>query len=244
MIKPSVIGFYFFSTRTKIAILTLAVIIFIVSSMIYVEAYNKLKPIYDLPAKDKVVALTFDISWGNQTPMPVIEILKQNNVRSTFFLSGPWCKQYPDIPKRIKQDGHEIASHGYRHINLSTLSRMEIKEEIMKAHDSIKEVTGIDPILIRTPNGDYSDEVIKAADECRYKVIQWSVDSLDWMNPGVGTISERVIKRVQPGSIILMHASDTCKQTTEALPTILKELKNQGYEFVTVSELMKRAEKK
>ncbi|MGE5403923.1 MAG: polysaccharide deacetylase family sporulation protein PdaB [Candidatus Saccharibacteria bacterium] len=215
-----------------------------VSSMVYVEAYNKLKPIYDIPVKDKVVALTFDISWGNQTPMPVIEILKKNNVRSTFFLSGPWCKQYPDIPKRIKQDGHEVASHGYRHINLSTLSRMEIKEEIMKAHESIKEVTGVEPTLIRTPNGDYSDEVIKAADECKYSVIQWSVDSLDWMNPGVGTISERVIKRVQPGSIILMHASDTCKQTTEALPTILKELKGQGYEFVTVSELMKRAEKK
>lgn len=217
---------------------------FVVTSMVYVQAYHKLKPVFEIPTQDKVVALTFDISWGNQTPMPVIEILKKNNIQSTFFLSGPWVKQYPDIPLRIKKDGHEIASHGYRHINLSTLSQPEIKDEITKANDAIKEVTGVTPALIRTPNGDYNDEVIKAAHDVNYEVIQWSVDSLDWMNPGPGTITERVTKKVKPGSIILMHASDTCKQTTEALPNIIKELKAQGYEFVTVSELMKKAEKK
>ena len=77
-----------------------------------------------------------------------------------------------------------------------------------------------------------------------YKVIQWSLDSLDWMNPGANTIAERVIKRAKPGDIVLMHASDTCKQTTEALPVILKELKKQGYKFVTVSELLKKGEAK
>ena len=242
--RPIVVGFYHFTTRTKIVLLAIAVFFFTISSVIYVNAYHRLKPIYDVPVKEKVVALTFDISWGNQTPEPVIEILKKNGVRSTFFLSGPWTRQYPEIPQRIKKDGHEIASHGYRHINLSTLSRTEIKEEITKAHEAIKEVTGTTPHLIRTPNGDYNDEVIKAARECGYQVIQWSVDSLDWMNPGAATISERVIKRVKPGSIILMHASDTCKQTTEALPVILEELKKQGYKFVTVSELIKKGEAK
>ena len=187
----------------------------------------------------KVVALTFDISWGNNTPLPVIDILKNNGVKSTFFLSGPWVKQYPDIPKRIKEDGHEIGSHGYRHINLSNLSKAEIKDEMLKAQTNIKEVTGVDVNLIRTPNGDYNDQVIEAAHECNYEVIQWSTDSLDWMNPGVNNIIERVSKKVHPGDIILMHASDTCKQTTEALPVIIKNLKDQGYEFVTVSELLK-----
>lgn len=241
--KLSVFGFYQFSKKSKLVLLALLMSFFLVTSIVYVEAYHRLKPIFEVPTKEKIVALTFDISWGNQTPMPVIEILKQNQVRSTFFLSGPWVKQYPDIPRRIKQDGHEIASHGYRHINLSTLSRTEIKEEIKKAHDAIKEVTEANPCLIRTPNGDYNDEVIKAAEECNYKVIQWSVDSLDWMNPGPGTITERVVKRAQPGAIILMHASDTCKQTTESLPAVIKGLKEQGYQFVTVSELLKKAEK-
>jgi len=243
-LRPTVVGFYHLTTRARILLLAVAVVFFTVSSVIYVNAYHRLKPIYEVVTKEKVIALTFDISWGNQTPEPVINILKEHDIRSTFFLSGPWAKQYPEIPRRIKKDGHEIASHGYRHVNLSTLSRAEIKQEIMKAHEALKEVTGVSPSLIRTPNGDYNDEVIKGAEECGYKVIQWSLDSLDWMNPGANTIAERVIKRAKPGDIVLMHASDTCKQTTEALPVILKELKKQGYKFLTVSELLKKGEAK
>ncbi|MDD3363670.1 MAG: polysaccharide deacetylase family sporulation protein PdaB [Syntrophomonas sp.] len=236
---PRIFGFYELKARTKIALIALIATILLTSSVVYVQAYHKLKPIYEVKTDKKVVALTFDISWGNNTPMPVIDILKANNIKSTFFLSGPWVKQYPEVPKRIQADGHEIASHGYRHINLSNLSKNEIKEEIMKAHNNIKEVTGVDAILIRTPNGDFNDQVIEAAHESKYEVIQWSTDSLDWMNPGVNSIVDRVSKKVHPGDVILMHASDTCKQTTEALPVIIKNLKDQGYEFVTVSELLK-----
>jgi len=236
---PKVIGFWHIKTGTKLIIISILAALLLTTSVLYVQAYHKLKPIYQVETEKKVVALTFDISWGDKTPMPVIEILKANNIKSTFFLSGPWVKQYPEVPKRIKSDGHEIGSHGYRHINLSNLSKNEIKEEIMKAHKNIKEVTGVDANLIRTPNGDYNDQVIEAVHECNYEAIQWSVDSLDWMNPGVATITERVSKKVHPGAVILMHASDTCKQTVEALPQVIKELKSQGYEFVTVSELMK-----
>lgn len=236
---PKIFGFYELRARTRVALIGILVTFLLASSVVYVQAYHKLKPVYEVKTDKKVVALTFDISWGNTTPIPVIDILKNNGVKSTFFLSGPWVKQYPDIPKRIQADGHEIGSHGYRHINLSNLSKTEIKDEIQKAHDNIKEVTGIDANLIRTPNGDYNDVVIEAVHEINYEAIQWSVDSLDWMNPGVNSIIERVSKKVHPGAIILMHASDTCKQTTEALPSVIKNLKDQGYEFVTVSELLK-----
>ncbi len=236
---PRIFGFYELKSRTKIVLIALLSITLLASSLVYVQAYHKLKPIYEVKTDKKVVALTFDISWGNNTPIPVIDILKSNEVKSTFFLSGPWVKQYPEVPQRIKADGHEIASHGYRHINLSNLSKNEIKEEIMKAHANIKEVTGVEANLIRTPNGDYNDQVIEGAHEVKYEAIQWSVDSLDWMNPGVDSIVDRVTKKVHPGAIILMHASDTCKQTTEALPTVISNLKAQGYEFVTVSELLK-----
>lgn len=236
---PKIIGFWQIKTGTKMIIISILAALLLTTSVLYVQAYHKLKPVYQVETDQKVVALTFDISWGDKTPMPVIEILKANKIKSTFFLSGPWVKQYPDVPKRIKSDGHEVASHGYRHINLSNLSKNEIKEEIMKAHSSIKEVTETEANLIRTPNGDYNNQVIEAAHECNYEVIQWSVDSLDWMNPGVGNITERVRKKVHPGAIILMHASDTCKQTVEALPQVINDLKSQGYEFVTVSELLK-----
>jgi len=236
---PKIFGFFQVKTGTKLVIISVLAVLLLATSVLYVQAYHKLKPIYQVETEKKVVALTFDISWGEKTPLPVIDILKANHVQSTFFLSGPWVKQYPEVPRRIKSDGHEIASHGYRHINLSNLSKNEIKEEIMKAHNNIKEVTQTEANLIRTPNGDYNDQVIVAAHECKYEVIQWSVDSLDWMNPGVASITERVSKKVHPGAIILMHASDTCKQTVEALPLVIKDLKSQGYEFVTVSELMK-----
>lgn len=235
---PKLFGFYQLTCRTKTVLIALAALVFLATGALYVQADHRLIPIYEVKTDKRVVALTFDISWGNSTPMPVIELLKQNGIRSTFFLSGPWVRQYPEIPQRIRQDGHEVASHGFRHINLSNLSKSEIKEEILKAHESIKEVTGVEAALIRTPNGDYNNQVIEAAHEVNYEVIQWSVDSLDWMNPGVSNIVERVSKKVHPGAIILMHASDTCKQTTEALPMLIKNLESQGYEFVTVSELL------
>lgn len=108
----------------------------------------------------------------------------------------------------------------------------------MKAHYSINKVTGCNPSLIRTPNGDYDNQVITAAEECGYQVIQWGTDSLDWKNPGVEAIVTRVLNRAHDGDIILMHASDTCQQTAEALPRVLEGLKEKGYRFVTVSELL------
>ena len=102
----------------------------------------------------------------------------------------------------------------------------------------------MDANLIRTPNGDYNDQVIEAVKEVDYQAIQWTTDSLDWMNPGVNTIIERVSTRAHPGDIILMHASDTCKQTTEALPTVIKNLKAKGYEIVFVSDLLKEGPEK
>jgi polysaccharide deacetylase family sporulation protein PdaB len=241
---PKIFGFYQLPKKAKVILIGLITLVFISSSVICVQAYHRLKPIYEVKTNKKVLALTFDISWGNTTPMPVIEILKKNNLKCTFFLSGPWAKQYPDIVKKIQADGHEIASHGYRHINLSTLSKNEIVEEIMKTHEILKEISGVEANLIRTPNGDYNDTVINAVHEAKYEAIQWSTDSLDWMNPGVNTIIERVSKRAHPGDIILMHASDTCKQTAEALPEVISRLKSQGYEFLTVSELLKLSQDK
>ena len=240
---PKIFGFYEIQPRARITLAGILALFILASSVVYVQAYHKEKPVYQVKTERKVVALTFDISWGNKTPMPVIEILKENGIKSTFFLSGPWVKEYPDIVASIKKDGHEIGSHGYRHINLSNLSESEIKDEIQKAHKNIYEVAGVNANLIRTPNGDYKEHVIKAVHDSNYEAIQWSVDSLDWMNPGVNTIIERVSKKAHPGAIILMHASDTCKQTSDALPEVIKNLKKQGYEFITVSELLKMGEK-
>jgi polysaccharide deacetylase family sporulation protein PdaB len=201
--------------------------------------------VYSVPTDRKVVALTFDISWGERRAIPILDILRNKNVQNvTFFLSSPWSKTHPDIVKRIVDAGYEIGSHGHKHDNYSTYDEEEIRRQIATAHSMLTEVTGKAPKLIRLPNGDFDKRVLRIADSLGYKVIQWDTDSLDWQNPGVDVIVQRVLGRTHPGDIILMHASDSCTQTHEALPIIIDQLRAQGYEFVTVGQLLGQADTK
>lgn len=171
-----------------------------------------------------------------------MKVLEDKKVdKATFFLSSPWSKTHPDIVANIKNAGFEIGSHGHKHVNYSTLSNEEIRTQISTAHTVLTELTGTEPNLIRMPNGDFDKRVLQVASDLGYKVIQWDTDSLDWKNIGVDNIVKRVTTKAHPGDIVLLHASDSCKQTHEALPLIIDELRRQGYEFVTVSELISQS---
>jgi len=220
-------------------------------SIVYAEKENipvfsdagKAKAIYNVKTNKKQIALTFDISWGEERPGPILDILEKEglNGKVTFFISSPWSERHPEVVKRIVDGGYEIGSHGHKHVNYSKLSDEEIENQIIKAHSILTNLTGKKLNLIRTPNGDFDTRVLKIAEKKGYTVIQWDTDSRDWMNPGVNQIVKRVTDRVHPGDIILMHASDSCKQTHEALPAIIKYLRQNGYEFVTVSQLIANA---
>nr|WP_244893378.1 polysaccharide deacetylase family sporulation protein PdaB [Ferroacidibacillus organovorans] len=198
--------------------------------------------IYKVQTNQKVVALTFDISWGEKSPGPILDILAQKHVdKATFFLSGPWVLHHQEIAKRIKSMGFEIGSHGYMHKNYSEFSEGWIREQVQKADASLQEVLNVKTRLIRTPNGDFNKQVLSTLHSMGYSTIQWNTDSLDWMNPGVEAIKNRVLTRVVPGDIILMHASDSCKQTHLALPAVIDGLREKGYRFATVTELVKGA---
>ncbi|KAA8995924.1 polysaccharide deacetylase family sporulation protein PdaB [Paenibacillus spiritus] len=195
--------------------------------------------IYSVPTEKKLIALTFDISWGEKRPGPILQVLEDKKVdKATFFLSSPWSKTHPDIVASIKNAGYEIGSHGHKHVNYSTLSNEDIRTQILTAQTVLTDMTGKTPNLIRMPNGDFDKRVLQVATDLGYKVIQWDTDSLDWKNIGVQNIVNRVTTKAHPGDIVLLHASDSCKQTHEALPLIIDELRRQGYEFVTVSELI------
>jgi polysaccharide deacetylase family sporulation protein PdaB len=202
----------------------------------------RLYPVYQVATDEPVAALTFDISWGTKTPGPVLDLLRQKKLRCTFFLSGPWVRNHPELARAIRDAGHELASHGHRHLNYSTLGPEGVAEQLRLAHQSLRDVLGVEVRLIRTPNGDYDDTVVRTIREHGYEIIQWSTDSLDWLNPGVDRIVTRVLSRVHPGDIILMHASDSCRQTVEALPAVIDGLRAKGYRLVTVSELLRLAE--
>ena len=162
--------------------------------------------------------------------------------KATIFLSSPWTESHPQIVKHLLANGYEIGSHGHKHVNYSGLNDDEIRKQITTAHGILTEATGRSLNLIRFPNGDFDKRALRIANELGYSVIQWDTDSLDWKNIGVENIVNRVVSKAHPGDIVLMHASDSCKQTHEALPMIIDQLRSQGYEFVTVSELMKQAQ--
>ena len=200
--------------------------------------YNKELPIYSVDSEEKVVALSFDAAWGNEDTKQILEILEKNDVKVTFFMTGGWVEKYPEDVKAISAAGHELGNHSENHKNMSRLSVAECKEELMLVHNRVKELTGIEMRVFRPPYGDYDDEVIKTVYECGYYPIQWDVDSLDWKNYGVQKIVDTVVKHkaLQNGSIILMH--NGAKYTASALQSVIDGLKERGYKFVTMSELI------
>lgn len=245
-------SFYVFSGKKIKRVFFLVVAAIFAAGVVYVESDNitvfsegSPSAIYSVPTEKKLIALTFDISWGETRTQPILDVLEQKGVKkSTFFLSSPWSKTHPDLVKKIMDAGYEIGSHGHKHVNYSSLSDDEIRKQISTAHQILTDLTGKEPNLIRMPNGDFDKRVLTIAEQLNYKVIQWDTDSLDWKNPGVDAIVNRVIKKAHPGDIVLLHASDSCKQTHLALPVIIDQLRAQGYEFVTVSELLQQTEMK
>jgi polysaccharide deacetylase family sporulation protein PdaB len=195
--------------------------------------------IYKVDTDKKIVALTFDISWGEKAPGPVLDILEKKGVKkATFFLSGPWTTTHPEIAKRIKTMGFEIGNHGHKHDDFPKYPNSWIQEQVTKSEQAIQDVTGVKTNLIRTPNGAFDKRVIQQLNTMGYTVIQWHTDSLDWKRPGPDKITSRVVSRAIPGDIILMHASDSALQTVTALPAVIDGLRGKGYDFVTVSELL------
>lgn len=199
---------------------------------------NKQMPIFYVKKTNSEVCLTFDISWGNQTLPKVLEILEKNQVPATFFCSGPWATQNPDALKSIYNKGHEIASHGDRHINLSQYPKAVVETNLIKAHRDLLTVVDKVAPYFRPPNGDYDDLVIDTAREVGFETVIWSVDSLDWKNPGPDYMIKRVLSKVFPGAILLFHASDSSKQIHLALPEIIKGLRAKGLKPVLLSQLM------
>lgn len=193
----------------------------------------------DVNTTDKVAALTFDISWGEVMPPKVLAILVQDKVPATFFLSGPWAEKHAPWVQQMARDGFEVESHGWAHVNYSGLGTQGVIDNIMKTNDVLQRLTGQRPTFVRPPNGDFNTRSILAARSVGYTTVTWGTDSLDWMNPGVATIISRVTTRIHPGDIVLLHASDTCKQTDIALPTIVSDLRAKGYKLVTLKELLR-----
>jgi polysaccharide deacetylase family sporulation protein PdaB len=196
------------------------------------------QPVYYVATRERAVALTFDVSWGEAMLPRVLDVLRREHQTATFFLSGPWAKTHPELVQAILDGGNEIGSHGQAHVNLSQYGDAAIADNIGAADAILRQYTGARPLrFFRPPNGDFNGRSVEVARGLGYETIIWSVDSRDWMNPGVANIVARTARLVFPGAILLFHASDTCKQTDLALPDVITRLRAAGYRLMTLGEL-------
>ncbi len=197
---------------------------------------NELVPIYCVQTDKKIASLGINCAWDDSDVDKWLEILDSENVKATFFVVGDWCEKYPDALKKIYEHGHEIGNHSDTHPDMTKLSQKEISEEIQSAGNKIKEITGCSPTLFRAPSGAYNDLVIKSAEQLGYTCIQWNVDSIDWKGLSSQDIENRVLSKLENGSITLFHQGK--ENSLNALANILKKAKEEGFTFVPVSELI------
>lgn len=199
------------------------------------EASRKL-PIYNVEREDKVCAISFDAAWGNEDTHDLIEILKNYDVKATFFVVGDWVDRFPESVKELHEAGHDIMNHSNTHPHMTQISKEKMLEEINECDKKIEKITGIKPNLFRPPYGDYNDSVVTTMKEAGHYTIQWDVDSLDWKDLSADEIYSRVTGRVKNGSIVLFH--NAAKHTPEALPKILEKLKNDGFKIIKINDLI------
>lgn len=195
------------------------------------------------------VALTFDDGPSPLYTPKILDILKEKKVKATFFLVGKHVEKYPEVAKRIVDEGHEIGNHTYSHRDLVPATRATVVKEIKKAEKVIESVCGRKPVLFRPPRGIYSNAVRKIILKAGYTIILWSVSTQDWRLVKPSFIFRRVKRFCRPGSIILFHDSGALIKpeggsrghTVEALPKVIDWLRANGYQISTVSSLLEEA---
>ncbi len=191
-----------------------------------------------LPPEKKVIALTFDDGPWPNTTAKVLDILKKNRIKSTFFVVGQNVKNYPDLTKQIVADGHIIANHTWHHW-YHQMNAQAAAYEVANTGDIIYQTTGVRTSLFRPPGGIMNNGVAAYAKNNKYAVIMWSADSMDYSRPAVPRLMNNIFREAKPGGIVLMHdGGGDRSNTVKALPEIINRFRKQGYEFVTVPELL------
>jgi peptidoglycan/xylan/chitin deacetylase (PgdA/CDA1 family) len=201
------------------------------------NAANKPATWFSVNVEGPYIAMTFDDGPSPETTPRLLDILKQRNIKATFFMIGQNAERNPTIVKRILAEGHEIGNHSWTHPQLSKLSDDRVTEEINKTQNAIKDASGYTPILMRPPYGAITARQKEWIEkQFGLSVIIWSVDPFDWKRPGASVIEQRILAGARPGAIVLSH--DIHKQTVDAMPATLDALAAKGFKFVTVSQLI------
>jgi peptidoglycan/xylan/chitin deacetylase (PgdA/CDA1 family) len=187
---------------------------------------------------DRLVALTFDDGpWPGQTEK-ILDVLKKQNVRATFFMLGVQARRSPDLARRVLAEGHTVGSHSLSHKELTKLKPAAIRKEISSGASAVAAATGVRPAWFRPPYGAVNGAVKKQMRALGVRTAMWDIDTLDWTRPGVHMLYRNAVRSTKPGQIVLMHdGGEDRSQTIEALPLIIEDLRAKGFTFVTMDEL-------
>jgi peptidoglycan/xylan/chitin deacetylase (PgdA/CDA1 family) len=187
-----------------------------------------------LPNSNK---LTFscNVDWGEDVIPSMLKIFKENKIKVTFFVTGRWAKNNPDLLKEMFKEGHEIQSHGYSH-KLCTQNSVETtKEEILKTEAVIMDILGVKTNVFAPPSGDYDETTVELCKSLGYKMALWSADTIDWREgSSADVIKQRILSKQLNGAIVLMHPKE---ETAKALPDLIKEIKAKNIEIVPLYRL-------
>lgn len=193
------------------------------------------QPVYRGNPKKEIASLMINVAWGTEYIPSMLETLREANVYATFFLDGSWLEDHEEIAKQIVDEGHEIGNHAYSHPNISELSRKEATDEIVRTQQLIKEKLGVTPRFFAPPSGDYDEETVQIAHELGLTTVLWTLDTVDWKKPSASSIVQKVTARVESGTLILMHPTES---TSKALPELIQNIKNKGLVIDTVKETL------
>jgi chitin deacetylase len=193
--------------------------------------------------EEKVIALTFDDGPWLRSTLQVLEILKKEDIRATFFWVGQYVQAYPELARQVVANGHAIGNHTWHHW-YHQLDRATSAHEIEDTAALIYKTTGIKTLVFRPPGGLLNNGVGDYAKEQSYVTVMWSIDSMDYRPFNAQQLVKNVIRKAEPGGIVLMHDGGGNRSATiEALPQIISQLKQLGYSFVTVPQLLEMNEK-
>jgi len=229
--------------------LTIILIAFFTASLLWVSQ-NRASPVSSSKetsvlakgsSDEPHVALTFNISWGEEKVHDILKQLEDHQTQATFFLSGEWAEKHPDIVQKISEDKHDIGMLGYRYKSYLDQNIDQVREDLIHAQEVFEKLGFEDMKLLRTPSGHFNEEVIELTEQLGFQTIHWNVNPNDWENPGTQNIVDMVMQQTDNGDIVLLHASDAVKQTAGALDIILPALSNKGFEFITVTEMVNQA---
>lgn len=192
-------------------------------------------PIYRGNPEKNMVAFLINVSWGTEHIPEILNILKENKVKATFFIEGKWAKENADYVKMIDEQAHVIGNHAFDHPDMARLSNQANLEQISQTNEIIKAITGKTPKWFAPPSGSYTDEVVQVAHNMNMETILWTVDTIDWKNPSVSVMLNRVNSKVHQGATILMHPTPSI---VEGLEPLIKNLKEKGLQIGTVETLL------